>query len=447
MTQPFREFANVSRLPSRQHHQHEASKRGKRHVHDSEDAEMQDVDDGASSSRAQAQFEQGAQAADVHQQAGISQTDPSDDEDAVVEQRDDADVDMEEEQTGLAPSPRTNEAVPTSDNDVQDENREQDDNAAHVAPEIMQRRVKARYRQLGYNATEQQSSISDVSVADIGKTVEQANKLFRKVTTTAEAVLDSHVLLAASSAAALKARNLKIDAKALDTIEFLNRLVKFMGGRRSVARTQAPNAPLEMNLKWGRVGRAVAAESRRVPSCDFMLGPLEIQVKEKKARVQRQRQKVSEADRVRPEELKAEDVQKDKHETGKLVKQLNAVLEKQGAEGIPYLKFVINPNSFAQTVENVFYFSFLIRENKACIELEDDPKSPHYQDYICYSVAAPEDGQDQADAISKTQIVFEVTEQLWKDAIEAYEIEESTIPHRDPYEAVGVQANGRRTKW
>ncbi|KAM0790558.1 hypothetical protein ACM66B_004427 [Microbotryomycetes sp. NB124-2] len=376
--------------------------------------------------------------------------DEGEEEGLVVESQtntDDMDVDGESSRSSKSDK-RSAGRADGRDND-QDEQEEEEEqlhaNAQGVPPEELQRRIKARYRQLGYNASEQQSSINDVSVKDIGETIKQANKLFSKVTTTAEAVLDSHVLLAASGAAALKARNLKIDANALDTIEFLNRLVRFMGGRGSMARIQAANAPMEKGLKWGRVGRAVAAESRRVPVCDFMLGPLEIQVKEKKARVQRQRQKVTEADRVRPEELKAEDVQKDKHETGKLVKQLSAVLTQQGAEGIPYLRFVINPKSFAQTVENVFYFSFLVRENKACIELDDDPDSQFYQDYICYSIE-PQAEDEEVDE-SKTQLVFEVTQQLWKDAIDVYGITESVIPHRDPYEAPGTQANGRRTKW
>ena len=43
--------------------------------------------------------------------------------------------------------------------------------------------------------------------------------------------------------------------------------------------------------------------------------------------------------------------------------------------GLPYLLFVVNPDSFAQTVENVFYLSFLVRENKCCIEWEEDESS------------------------------------------------------------------------
>ena len=50
---------------------------------------------------------------------------------------------------------------------------------------------------------------------------------------------------------------------------------------------------------------------------------------------------------------------------------------------MPYLKFIVNPVSFAQTVENMFYFSFLVKEGKAAIETDDNADSPNFGDAIC----------------------------------------------------------------
>lgn len=154
-------------------------------------------------------------------------------------------------------------------------------------------------------------------------------------------------------------------------------------------------------------------------------GPLELEIKAKKARVRVAREKINEADRQRPEEvrwlvlsltsemshahalfplhqLQVADLEANKNETGRMVRevsrrptcgrreltsrlhctQIGRVLDSVGVDGIPYLRFVTNPHSFAQTVENVFYLSFLVRENKCCIEMEDKPDSPFCGDLI-----------------------------------------------------------------
>lgn len=47
------------------------------------------------------------------------------------------------------------------------------------------------------------------------------------------------------------------------------------------------------------------------------------------------------------------------------------MLDEQQPEGIHLLKFVINPKSYTQTVENIFFTSFLVKEGKAAIEMND----------------------------------------------------------------------------
>ena len=40
-------------------------------------------------------------------------------------------------------------------------------------------------------------------------------------------------------------------------------------------------------------------------------------------------------------------------------------------EPVNFFKFVIHPQSFSQTVENIFYLSFLIRDAKAYVHVDD----------------------------------------------------------------------------
>lgn len=135
--------------------------------------------------------------------------------------------------------------------------------------------------------------LQNASVDALADQVLNANALFKTVDRPSEAVLDSRVLIATSEAGALKARQLKIDADAFDTDEFIARLVRFMGGRtnsrdarrkRTRGRRAAESDEDELDddeevdfdrpMKWIRVGRVLAAQSRRPAPLDFMCLPL-----------------------------------------------------------------------------------------------------------------------------------------------------------------------------
>jgi hypothetical protein len=55
--------------------------------------------------------------------------------------------------------------------------------------------------------------------------------------------------------------------------------------------------------------------------------------------------------------------------------QIKVLMDKHSVHakgGVDYWKFVVNPRSFGQTIENMFYVSFLIRDGKAGITIDDD---------------------------------------------------------------------------
>ncbi|KAI3618680.1 nuclear protein qri2 [Moniliophthora roreri] len=207
-----------------------------------------------------------------------------------------------------------------------------------------------------------------------------------------------------------------------------------MGGRKMDQRNpnfsdddDEDDSPLE----WEKIGRKALAKSRRVPVVGFMLGPLSIEQK-KRAAVKRAKLEKNKADEKKPQEIKEEDISRSGNETTKNVaisrpqslihRQIASKLEEMGE--INLFRFFINPNDFAQSVENLFYLSFLIRDGKVALD-SDEKGEPII--YLC----SPPSEEDFVNGLRKRQLVFEFDMDTWKKAIEVFDLKDPIIPQRE----------------
>jgi len=86
---------------------------------------------------------------------------------------------------------------------------------------------------------------------------------------------------------------------------------------------------------------------------------------------------------------------------------------------------IVNPNDFAQSVENMFYLSFLIRDGKVAFETTEEGEP------VVFICEQPSD-QDYASGLQKRQKVFEFDMAIWEKATEVFNITTSKIPQRPP---------------
>lgn len=83
-----------------------------------------------------------------------------------------------------------------------------------------------------------------------------------------------------------------------------------------------------------------------------------------------------------PVQLNEEDIVNSENETTKMVRSIHQLLGQVGGEeGINFFRFVIDPNSFSNSVENMFHVSFLVRDGYVSIEdREGEPMLSEYAD-------------------------------------------------------------------
>ncbi|KAG1876995.1 Non-structural maintenance of chromosome element 4 [Suillus tomentosus] len=100
------------------------------------------------------------------------------------------------------------------------------------------------------------------------------------------------------------------------------------------------------------------------------------------------------------------------------------ILEAMGPLNL--FRFIINPESFGQSVENLYFLSVLFHEGMCGLRVTDAGEPMVWR-------TLPSDKCDTDDQIAASrQMVMEFDMATWKHAIQVFEITQATIPTRCP---------------
>ncbi|KAF3037456.1 nuclear protein [Didymella heteroderae] len=306
---------------------------------------------------------------------------------------------------------------------------------------------------------------------------------FGKVRQTADATVDSRFLVAATEIANKKLQNSLHGSggAGVDLDQFVSKCIYFIksGGHRhgeedapALAVAEDEEDDTGDGLDWALFGRQACFPSNKRPStASFLLGPLSVQKKIRTTQRRATQRRAPVGPATRPQEVKEGDItQSENSNLTHLVKGIKSKLEthiesaadaaSEELEAIPedertdedysaafarhrvaqtpdgepavhLFDFAINPENFGQTVENLFYISFLVREGNAEI-VKDDDGLP------LLAPAAPRGVSEQRDqGAQKHQAVFSIDYPTWQMFIDAYGIREPLIPHREREEDIG----------
>ena len=283
--------------------------------------------------------------------------------------------------------------------------------------------------------------------------------LFKRVKQTSDATLDSRILVSAADLAVTRARKLAFGAGGsggIDVDEFVGKLISYMRNSPNANNPRArrnEDSDSEDDIgdafDWSYLGRTAALKAtKRAPMSDFLLGPLTVQ---KRARLNPSRtqpdgtqtlgRKSQKSKITRPTELKPEEIHAQENTTTQLVLKIVQYLKdymikmNRGTEGgVNFFKFVLNPHSFSQSVENMFYVSFLIRDGRAAL-WEGEDGLP------CLALSndvGPE--QAKQDGVIKQQVIGTLDVWSWKELCKELDIHEPVIPLRE--KELGIVTDG-----
>ena len=277
-------------------------------------------------------------------------------------------------------------------------------------------------------------------------TLRKNNNIFKNVKQTSDAMLDSRNLVNVAEIAYSRAKAMAFGASAatgIDIDEFVGKLITFMRNSPDTHRTSRQRVDDDDKgndtdegdaLDWAYLGRSAAFKGNKRPATsDFLLGPLSVQKRQRIQGARRSGLKRNAANIVRPQELKPSDIQQQEtNSTAKMVIQIAKVLDKylednnltNEGDGVNYFRFVINPASFAQTIENIFYVSFLVRDGRAAL-WEGENGIP------LLGLAETATAEEAKEAgVVKQQVITTLDMWSWRELVELFDIGDSIIPMR-----------------
>ena len=233
--------------------------------------------------------------------------------------------------------------------------------------------------------------------------MEQADDLFHKVDSTKEMMIDSKIMLTITSIARIQALQMSANLVNFRPEDFAMNLKKKMGldsDSRVTARSLV------------RLGRKLKPQVHRSPALTFMHGALATSDPGPKEVKERRKPKpnLSSALKETVTVTRTAGREDSSTTTEELVvaalRSLVRAFRDNGDQPVDYFAFVLHPTSFAASVENMFHVSFLVKEGRAGLGVDQSTGRPSI-----WPVATRE--QSQASG-SSSQVVINLTVRDWR---------------------------------
>ncbi|XP_020213649.1 non-structural maintenance of chromosomes element 4 homolog A [Cajanus cajan] len=240
--------------------------------------------------------------------------------------------------------------------------------------------------------------------------------LHQLVSKPREQVADAKALLDITQSLVMSVKNVAVGG--LTPSNFVTHILKKFGGQGGSG--NCADDCSQNSVAWKDIGVAVSHVFREGCGCCTMIGPMDAKMKQRK--VINRRKCVRPTELARPEVLGG-DSGEERTETDKNMLTMFNILRINKVVKLENL--VLNRKSFAQTVENLFALSFLVRDGRAEIKVNE----------AGWQLVSPRNAPAANAILSRnvafSHFVFRFDFNDWKLMARSVGVGEELMPHRN----------------
>lgn len=270
---------------------------------------------------------------------------------------------------------------------------------------------------------------------------------------------DSEAFENISNLAAINAKNMKFDdvGLQLNQQQFIRKIKAFMKHEHDEVEVEddddddnvdnieietsdlnnglITNEDLFNQYNWLKLGLLYQLMSRKPVRLDFLNGPLQTQKRAAQPRTRRVDDTSGNLTSTTARNVKPSEISNNAEQnTAAMVQQVYRIFEQkdQGQYlGVNFFKFFINPKSFSQSIENLFFTSFLIKDAKLKLYMENDIP-------MVRMLSAQEMQHHRGTSLGSNSVhqIASLDYSTWQKLISTFNITESFLGHRGGEEDV-----------
>ncbi|XP_073278484.1 non-structural maintenance of chromosomes element 4 homolog A-like [Primulina huaijiensis] len=280
---------------------------------------------------------------------------------------------------------------------------------------VERRVLRSKYLRFKNRISDERDDMSKVDADKFKLMIDEVDSLHQLVQKPREQVADAEALFDITNTFVSSVKAYRNEGRTPS--DFVSCLLLRDLGQQGVASSQEYDGRNLIN--WKEIGHLVSHVFRSAPGCCTMVGPMNTEMKQRKTVVHRKRTMLT-VD-IRPEELD-DSVRKEKTDTDKNMAIMFDILRRN--RNCKLENLIINRNSFAQTVENLFALSFLIKDGRVEVAVDEDG---------CHLVSprnAPSANAILSGEASYSHFIFRFDFKDWKLMLASVGVGDELMPHR-----------------